>query len=340
MALHRRNVLFGIASLPMANLLSGRSLPSLTATVYNGHELHTALHAAGPGSVIELASGDFGDVGRFVLTGGNISVRARSPRRTVLRSPLVVNGDLVDLEGLAFEEGLHLAGAGLRIAGSVLTGKGIDVSGVNAEVTNCQVRLFTGRGISIKGSARNPRIHWNYLSDSRGSGNGHEAIQVGQSTRDTNIRINALVEHNRIERCTAESETISVKSSGNTLRNNILISSCNISNRHGQYNTYENNTVSSSYWIAVHDRGNKLRNNKAKIRVMGGNVTPERDLQGGHPQAYDTDLSGNSGLLVIGSLYSDHRLPAVNTTVTSHNGPIQLKAHVGTTLPGGSRPTA
>ena len=43
MALRRRNVLFGIMSLPASTLLSGRPIPGLTTTVYNGYELHTAM---------------------------------------------------------------------------------------------------------------------------------------------------------------------------------------------------------------------------------------------------------------------------------------------------------
>src|SRR5918998_99910 len=109
MAFHRRNVLFGILSLPASTPLSGRPIPGLTATVYNGYELHTANLAAGPGSSIMLAPGNYGDIGSFILTSSNVLVRGESLHQAVFRSPLVVNGNFVDLQELAFEEGIHLA---------------------------------------------------------------------------------------------------------------------------------------------------------------------------------------------------------------------------------------
>jgi hypothetical protein len=343
MALKRRNFLFGIASLPASTLLTGRILPGLTATVYNGPELHTALQAAGPGSTITLAPGDFGDIGRFTLASSGVSVRVQAPLRTVLRSNLVVTGDLVDLDELAFEEGISLVGNGLRIANSRFQNRGISVSGVNAEVANCEIAFFNDRGIAISGNAQNPYVHHNYIHDSRGGGNGHEGIQIGQSMNDNDRRVNARIESNRLERLDAESEAISVKSSGNLIVGNSLRNSrANIVNRHGSNNVYQNNTLENAYGIVIHDRGNKVIGNrcvnsvlKRSIRIMGGDSTPESNRQGGHPQAVDTLVSGNTAdYLIIGDQFPGDRLPAVNTTVVDHNGPVVLKAEVGTRLGG------
>ena len=87
--------------------------------MYNGYELHTALQAAGPGSRLLLAPGNYGDIGQFVLASSNISVRVQAPSRTILRAPLVVTGDQVDLDGLALMEDVHLAGLGLVIGNSL-----------------------------------------------------------------------------------------------------------------------------------------------------------------------------------------------------------------------------
>ena len=103
MPLARRNVLFGIAALPASSLLGGRPLPGLSLTVFNGYELHTALQAAGSGPSILLAPGNYGDVGRFTLANSGVSIRVQSPLRTILRAPLEVRGDRVELEGLTFE---------------------------------------------------------------------------------------------------------------------------------------------------------------------------------------------------------------------------------------------
>jgi hypothetical protein len=77
MILHRRNVLFGIASLPASTLLAGHQLVGLTATVYNGYELQTALQAAGAGSSILLAPGNYGDLGGLLrVTQPEVTIRA------------------------------------------------------------------------------------------------------------------------------------------------------------------------------------------------------------------------------------------------------------------------
>lgn len=343
MAFARRNVLFGIAALPASTLLAGRPLPGLTATVYNGSELHTAIRVAGPGSTIMLAPGNYGDIGQFTLASSNISVRVQNSLRTVLRSRLVVNGNLVDLDGLAFEEGLVLIGDGLKVSGSSFRGKGIDVAGVNTEVANCEISFFTGKGITIKGTASNPHVHHNFIHDARGHGGECEAIQIGQSMNDTNRRVGALIESNRLERCDAESEAISVKSSGNVLRNNTLTDSkAYIVNRHGSNNLYQGNTVTNAYGIVIHGADNKVIGNrctnsilKRSIRIMGGNIPASSDRQGGHPQAMNTLVSGNTAdYLVIGDQFPGHNLPAVNTTVQGHSGPVMLKDEVGTKLSG------
>jgi Chondroitinase B len=343
MTVGRRRFLFGIAALPASSLLAGRPLPGLQATVYNGYELHTVLQTAGEGSSILLAPGNFGDIGQFVLASSNISVRVQNPKRTVLRSPLIVQGNQVDLDGLAFEEGVVLAGDGLTIVGSVFTGKGMDVSGVGAEVAGCELSAFTGRGICIKGSAQNPYIHHNYIHDSKGSGLGTAAIQVGLSMRDSNRRISARIDTNRIERCRGSSpETISIKSSGNVISGNTLTDCNNLCNRHSEDNIIQGNTLERCYGLIIHDARNRVVGNRLVsaarergISIMNGDAPWNAAAQGNHPQAYDTFVSGNSGPLIVGAHYSGDNIPAANTTVESHDGSITLRSEVNTILPPG-----
>jgi Chondroitinase B len=345
MPLKRRNFLFGIASLPASSLLAGRALPGLTATVYNGYELHTALQAAGAGSTILLAPGNFGDIGSFVLAGSDISVRVQAPLRTTLRSRMVVNGSFVDLDGLAFEEGIELIGTGVSISNNRFNGNGVRVSGVNAVVANNEIGPYRDKAIIIHGSATGATVRGNYIHDAMGgSSDGFAAVQVGESMNDSERLIRARVENNRIVRCDAGSEAISVKSSGNMFIGNTLSDSrANITNRHGHNNVYQNNVLERSYCIVVHDRGTRLIGNRAvnpllarSFRIIGGNISHSSNHQGGHPQAYDTYLQGNVGALEIGAQFPGNRLPAVNTTVVSHSGPISLRAAVGTRLPGGA----
>ena len=222
MLLARRNVLFGIAALPAGTLLGVRPMRGLSLTVFNGSELHTAFQAAGPGSSIVLAPGDYGDVGRFTLASSNVSVRVQSPLRTILRAPLEVRGDLVRLDGLAFEDWVHLAGGGLTVTNSSLR-NGVEVTGIDSEIAYNEVANFVGRGIVLRAASRNCHVHHNYLRDGvTGGKNANAAIQIGMSMRDTNTPVNALVEYNLFERCSNGNETISVKSSSNTIRFNTM----------------------------------------------------------------------------------------------------------------------
>jgi hypothetical protein len=334
MSVSRRNVLFGIAALPASSLLAGRPLPGLTATVYNGYELHTALQVAGPHSSILLAPGDYGDIGRFILTGSNLSLRVQTPLRTIVRVPLVVNGDFVELDGLAFEEGIHLVGRMGVTANSAFTGNGIEITGVNAEVHHCDISRYSDRGIDVRSSAIGVYIHDNRIHDCLpGAGPG---LMIGTSTADTNKRVGARVVNNTCTNLAAgSSETLSFKSSGNTMSSNDLINCNNITNRHGQDNEIVGNRLERSGAIVIQDAHTLVANNMAAIRIMAGTSPWNAQVQGDHPQAAYTVLRGNSGSLMIGATYPRYDHPAIYTRVESHNGSISLGFEQNTDLPGG-----
>jgi hypothetical protein len=335
MSVSRRKILFGIAALPAGHLLAGRLLPGLTATVYNGYELHTALQAAGPDSSILLAPGDYGDIGRFILAGSNVSVRVQAPLRTILRVPLVVEGDFVELDGLAFEGGVHLAGAGEVIANSSFTGNGIDFRGVNTEVHHCDISHYSGRGIFARGTAVGANIHDNTIHDCLPG--AESGIRIGASTRDTNKRVGARVVSNTcINLAAGSNETLSFKSSGNVMSGNRLINCNNIVNRHGEDNEISGNRLERSGAIVIQDARTLVANNVAAIRIMAGTSPWNMQVQGDHPQAAYTVLRGNSGALGIGRRYTPrYNYPAIYTRVESHNGGISLGFEQGTVLPGG-----
>ena len=335
MGASRRNILFGIAALPAGSLLAGRRLPGLTATVYNGYELHTALQAAGPGSSLLLAPGDYGDIGRFILAGSNISLRVQAPLRTILRVPLVAEGDFVELDGLAFEQGVHLAGISGMVANSAFTGNGINVSGVNAEVHHCDISRYSDRGIDVRATATGAYIHDNRIHDCLPGASA--GIMVGTATADSSKRVGARIVNNTCTNLAAGgSETLSFKSSGNTMSGNDLINCNNITNRHGEGNGIIGNRLQGSKSIVVHDARTLVANNVASIAIMAGNVTWNTLIQGKHPQAYQTVLRGNSGSLTIGRAFNGHNYPALNTHVESHNGSVNLTSmQERTILPGG-----
>jgi hypothetical protein len=342
MSASRRKVLFGIAALPAGHLLAGRLLPGLTATVYNGYELHTAMQTAGPGSSILLAPGNYGDIGRFFLAGSNVSVRVQAPLRTILRVPLVVEGDFVELDGLAFEGGVHLAGAGEVIANSSFTGNGIEIRGVNTEVHHCDISRYSDRAIDVRSSASGVYIHDNTIHDCLpGAGPG---IMIGTSTRDTNKRVGARVVSNTcINLAAGSSETLSFKSSGNVMSGNRLVNCNNITNRHGEDNQIIGNRLEGSKGIVIQDARTLVADNVLAsvregpgIQVMAGTSPWNAQVQGDHPQAANTVLRGNSGPLMIGRRYSGYNYPAIDTRVETHAGKITMGYQQNTSLPGGA----
>jgi hypothetical protein len=270
-------------------VLSGHPLPGLTATVYNGYEFHTAIQAAGPGSSIMLAPGNYGDIGSFIFASSNVSVRVHSPHRAIFRSPLVVNGDFVDLDGLAFEEGVHLVGTGALLQNSKLTGSGLSASGVNTEIHHCDISRFKGKAIAVSANAANAYVHDNYIHDCLpGAGN---AVMVGESTRDTNKRVGARVVNNRcVNLASGTSETLSFKLSGNTFSGNQLVNCNNISSRHGEGNLIANNRLDRSKGIVVQDArtlvtGNTLVGTREGpgIQIMAGTAAWKRAGAGRSP---------------------------------------------------------
>ena len=393
MLLHRRGVLYGMATLPAAALpaatvppaavppaavppavLPSGVLPVPAGKVHDCRGLRAALRDAGPGDVVELAPGDYldDDPERLVLTASDVVLRAAGLARPVLRVPLVVRGDAVRIQGLAFADPPEAAAApshgldgdelamveefaleeGLSAAAlrRVLGPTKLRIAGTRVEVADAEFFGTRGVAITITGQARDPHIHDCYFHDPRGAEGGvnaaNGAIQVGQGMADTNRRISALVERNRFERWAFAAQTISVKSSGNTVRDNLFVASRNVTNRHGEGNTYEGNTLERSGGITVHDRGTRVLRNRlsggGSIRVMGGDIPCDVVRQGGHPQACDTFLEGNTGLLVVGVRFPGDNLPALDTVVASHQGRIELRpgGQVRTRLPGGRPPGA
>ena len=339
MPLHRRNFLFGIAAIPATSLLAGRPLPGLTATVYNGYELHTALQTAGPGSSILLAPGNYGDIGQFVLASSNISVRVQAPARTILRSPLVVTGDEVGLDGLALMEDVHLAGTGLVIGNSMFVGSGLKLTGVGSEVHHCDFGQYKSKAVDVRATATGAYIHDNVIHDPASSGSN--AIMVGVSTKDTGKVLGARIENNRIENTIlGSSETISFKSSGNICSGNMLINGNNIVNRHGEDNQIIGNRLEWCKGIVVQDARTLVADNVLVsvregpgIQIMAGTSAWDAQVQGDHPQACDTVLRNNTGPLMVGRKYSGYNFPALNTRVESHVGKVTLTFHQGTILP-------
>jgi hypothetical protein len=93
----------------------------------------------------------------------------------------------------------------------------------------------------------------------------------------------------------------------------------------------------------VFDRGNRLLRNRlsggGNIRIQAGNIDCDAVQRGGRPQACETYLEGNSGLLIVGYQSRSDRFRAEDTVVRSHSGQIQLRYQRRTSLPGASSAT-
>ena len=101
MRLHRRSVLYGMATLPATALppatvpdaalppatVPDAALPAPTGKVRDCRGLRAALRDAGPGDVIHLEPGDYLDdgLGRLVLSASHVALRAAGPARPLLR---------------------------------------------------------------------------------------------------------------------------------------------------------------------------------------------------------------------------------------------------------------
>ncbi|ANO35538.1 hypothetical protein A6E01_20210 (plasmid) [Vibrio breoganii] len=111
----------------------------------------------------------------------------------------------------------------------------------------------------------------------RYNSNSWEAIRVGDS-KSSIYPSETTIEGNLFLQCDGETELVSLKSAGNTIKGNTIVDSASmISVRHGIDNTVEDNVILGngkrfSGGIRLYDAGHVIRNNYVE-RVMGtGNV--------------------------------------------------------------------
>jgi hypothetical protein len=328
--LSRRIILHGICTLPAiaAALAGARSARAVSAIVHNGPELAAALHIAGPGSVVTLAPGDYGDVAGFVAPGG-VTVRSLVPHRAALRAPLLLEGAGTDCDGLCHHEDMVVLAAGLLVQNQKFVGKTLTVSGTDTEVRNCEFSGSPSRMIDVTRTSRRAYIHHNTFRDGDAV-----AVGIGSGHATSNTLIAARVEHNTIRNIKGRSnEIICVKSSGNLISANMVSGGHgHLSNRHGENNTWTGNHLTGGgYGIRNQDGPNTFTNNVVPtLNVMAGNAA-ESGVQGTHPASKLVRVEGNRGTLLVGGTYNGFHVPARDTT-GSHDGPIRYGLQVGTSV--------
>lgn len=200
----------------------------------------------------------------------------------------------------------------------------------------------------------NPIIERNWIHDLDGtasgaaSHNGCEAVQIGEGGGDGPRVVGAAVRFNLIERHLNESETFSIKSSGNTFTNNIIRNSNRVSSRHGRNNTWIGNRLESSDQFVVWQDDHFYNGNVGLITLDKGNSTVANYYANGHTQATNRpapttcQVFNHTGTIRLGGGSVGSALPLNNRIhLASHSGTFLNIASSGTITTGTapSRPT-
>lgn len=167
-----------------------------------------------------------------------------------------------------------------------------------------------GRFIAIHGEnrkmAQNVIIRKNYFKDvSPRVSNGKEAIQIGLAEY-TYSNAGTIIEQNLFEDCNGDPEVISIKSSGNTIRNNTFVNNKgSLVLRHGN-----NNVVSENVFLGNGD------SQMGGIRVYGSDhkIVQNYFENVGNPETYGA-ISVPAGNVDEGSGNLSSHFRPVNTTI-------------------------
>jgi hypothetical protein len=245
----------------------------LVISVNSADQLTEAVAEAPPGTVIELADGEY-DSGRYFHIKQKVGtektpfiVRAQHPGKAVIAGDswfLVDDSAYVVIEGLTFATLGHEGNLGVRLRNTnhsritanrfALTEsstadaniKWVFIGGKEAEHNRVDHNLFEkkrqlGNFITIgddgQAVSRYNRIDHNEFRDIRArNANGMEAMRIGTSTvSQTNAF--TIVEYNLFEQCSGEAEIVSVKTGGNELRYNTFVDNeGSVTLRHGNGN--------------------------------------------------------------------------------------------------------
>ncbi|OEJ23872.1 lyase precursor [Streptomyces agglomeratus] len=312
-----------VAAVPLDALLSTRASAAVTAPVTSLDALQNAIDRAVPGDRIVLADGTYTvPSGRAVSVSGKhgtssapITIVSESRGGAVLqgeRSFVLSNSSHITLSGFAFRQsttleipascpGVRLTRNDFRFADI----SGLDwvvVRGDDAKIDRNRFHDKTTEGIFVVvdgpgSTAMAQRLHIfrNHFSGHSFAGaNGGEPIRLGVSSRALSSA-HAVVEYNLFERCDGDPETISVKSSDNTVRHNTIRDSRGgIVLRHGNHTTTEGNyLIGGTEGVRVYGNDHLVVNNylsglSGRALVIGSGTTRDH-----HPGETTEERRGN-----------------------------------------------
>jgi hypothetical protein len=205
----------------------------------------------------------------------------------------------------------------------------------DADIAYCEFTNWAGAGFACSpaGGALRFRVR-RCLFRNTPSGfqsNSTEAMLIGLGSADQLVSSQGLIEECRIAGWNSDNETISLKTSDCTIRR-VTAEGCSgrLSNRMGQRNLWDAVWVKNGAGIRIHDADNKVLGCKTEgasqggIRVAAGNAQPGTQDNTKHCLAANTVVAGCDSPLEVGAAFSGHTLPARNTIIRQHTGPITL----------------
>ncbi|MFJ8917516.1 chondroitinase-B domain-containing protein [Amycolatopsis sp. NPDC102389] len=286
-------------------------------------ELQNAINQAGPGAVITVNNGTY-----TVPTGSPISIKGKRGTKdqpiTIVaqsRGGVTLNGE----QSFVFDDSTGVTISGFKFRQSTMLDippncsvirltrndfQLADIEGlhwvlVRADKTKVDRNHFhhkstLGVMLRIEGAdddkmAAGVEVFRNYFSDHTFAGsNGGEPIRLGVSPRALSTA-GAKVEYNLFERANGDPEAISVKSSGNFIRNNTIRNSLGgIVLRHGNKTVVDSNFIlDGKEGIRIYGNDHKIVNNylsglTSRALVVGSGTV--RDHYEGEPP---TSRTGN-----------------------------------------------
>jgi Chondroitinase B len=322
--------------------------PTRTIIVSSSSQLLSALNNAQPGDHILLTNGSYPGftLSRSGQIGQPIVIRAGNTLAAKVSGSITLGGNDVYVVGVDVTGGsVVIKGARNRISSSRLRSRGsavrlessarsaiVDHNEIDSQATPT-TRGWFGIKVAVNRRDVNHRIYRNYLHGAPRwtTGDDNSAILLGTGSFRL-INAGVLVEYNLIMDWHGDAETISVKTSGHTIRFNTAIDVEQFVNRMGTGSTWSANWLENSKGIRIHDKNQALLGNRGPIRIYGGDPGTDTDT---YYQPIDTLVSGNTGGLEIGKGFINgvaDALPAKNTKVEAHTGLVSRLNEVNTII--------
>jgi hypothetical protein len=331
---------------------SGTELPPAlrTVNVATSTQLANAVAAALPGDHIVLADGSYsgpGDLTRAGTEANPIVVRAANLLGArITTNSLSPAADFITLYGLDLVGVPCLPKNGAKFpriwrcrfrdrpASSFTRAIRLHAC-TDADIAYCEFTNWAGAGFACApgGGALRFRVR-RCLFRNTPAGfqtNGTEAMLIGLGSGDQLVSSQGLIEECRVAGWNSDTETISLKTSDCTLRR-VTAEGCSgrLSNRMGQRNLWDALWVRNGAGIRIHDADNKVLGCKTEgasqggIRVAAGNAQPGTQDNSKHCLAANTVVAGCDSPLEVGAAFGGQTLPARDTVIRQHTGPITL----------------